>query len=299
MNLRGKKVTHSKFGDGKIVDIKEYPDAKKTILNVRFRDRERPIDKKQLGVDLKFINEIDTNEHIREREIGIYNALKTGIVHTIVKNKIMQTQIDSFLVEHEIKSLVHFTRLENLASIMRWGFVSVKLQKESGIVSIRNDEQRLDRKLGYTSFSVEFPNHKLFYSYRSRQNTSNWVVISISADVLFNNDSIYCISNAAGKATKGSDIDDFRAMYSDSNKPRPPLIPKEYTTDPQAEILIKGHINRQYINSVYFISLQAMDEYLTENNPPYAELCKAEPSFFNHRIDYKQWKTEEEVNWYG
>ena len=81
---------------------------------------------------------------------------------------------------------MHFTRIDNLNSILKNGLIPVSIQQKMKIPSARNDEQRIDSKLDCTSCSITFPNYKLFYTFREYKFPgSGWVVIVLDKDVLF------------------------------------------------------------------------------------------------------------------
>lgn len=111
------------------------------------------------------------------------------------KDKIME-----IVEKRKIEQLTHFTRLENLHSILENGLVPVSIQQNMKIPSVHNDEQRIDSKLDCTSCSVEFPNYKLFYFFRENKFPgTRWVVVVLNKDVLFSpkNISYYYHTNAA------------------------------------------------------------------------------------------------------
>ncbi|MCF7940837.1 MAG: DUF4433 domain-containing protein [Spirochaetia bacterium] len=76
---------------------------------------------------------------------------------------------------------------------------------------------------------------------------------------------------------------------ADSQPPdtRGPLgIPDRYTTDPQAEVLIKGLIEKEYIQSVVFNSADEVPSQLEHTT---GVQFKVFPGFFGPRIDHLAW----------
>lgn len=68
-------------------------------------------------------------------------------------------------------------------------------------------------------------------------------------------------------------------------------IPKNYTTDPQAEVLIEGYISNEYIKSIYITNYD--DFYFIEGiikNNLYDYNVDIMPSYFGARSDYKFWQ---------
>ena len=78
------------------------------------------------------------------------------------------SSIQQVIENRQIKGLVHFTRLENLVSILHNGIVprSYLFDDNIPITGMVNDALRLDGKQHGSCFSISFPNWKMFYSYR-------------------------------------------------------------------------------------------------------------------------------------
>ena len=215
--------------------------------------------------------------------------------------------VKKILKERMIFQLLHFTNIENLNSILENGFLSIELQNKKGISGLFNDSDRFDNKLNTTSFSVEFPNYKMFYSLRNKNENSKWVVISIDPAILYlHKDNVYyCENNAASREIilrnkiELRKESSFRNMFRDKIDTRyygtiereQLNIPKSYPTDPQAEILIEGHISTKYIRSLYFESYNDLN--LAENiigTKIYKYDTDIINRYFRPRVDYLHWK---------
>lgn len=75
----------------------------------------------------------------------------------------------------------------------------------------------------------------------------------------------------------------------DSQPPdtRGPLgIPDRYTTDPQAEVLVRGLIEKEYLQSVVFSSA---DEVPSQLEHAAGAKLKVFPGLFGPRIDHRYW----------
>ncbi len=217
-------------------------------------------------------------------------------------NKDHEDKIKEIIMNRKIEYLVHFTRIENLSSILKIGLYSVSEQLKNNIHSIRNDEQRIDKKLDCTSCSVMFPNFKLFSSFRKYNSPkSKWVVILLDKDVLFSPDNIkyFCQKNAAGlymgldaSSKKFCTADAFENMFYDPDL-RVSLHINDYlTTDPQAEILISDIINTKYISGICFEKQSDLDEYLKKYNDNFLSNYDYDiiPGFFYDRKDSEFWR---------
>lgn len=205
-----------------------------------------------------------------------------------------------------IESLYHFTRYDNLSSILMHGLVPVKTQRIRGIDSIRNDMKRIDRKQECTSLSVSFPNYKLFYRFRIENQSAKWVVIEIDPYLLaspFHNSYFYT-SNAAATSTdtlEGSTKTlAFQQMFSNSytKKSGHTLyrkmldIPDSFTTNPQAEILTDGIIPLNYIKKMHFINSEdklLYDKQFVQHSSNHNINSFVTPFLFDKRFDSFYW----------
>ena len=204
-----------------------------------------------------------------------------------------------------IEHLVHFTQVANLPGILQYGLLGRESLHELRRHTEVNDHLRLDYVPNAVCCSVSFPNYKMFYRLRANSPEADWVVIRIKPSVLWEKECAFCISNAAKSDISGDDIeqrrrpDSFFAMFSDhSNMPnRATLrIPSNYTTDPQAEVLVLEPIEPKYFIDV------AIDEKRRINNfqvlmqliEPYRNQITFHhrPQYFYPRNDHAHWKID-------
>ncbi len=220
-------------------------------------------------------------------------------------------RIEEILERRNIKSFIHFTRIENLDSILKFGLVPVSIQQSLNLCSIHNDLQRIESQLDCTSCSIGFPNYKLFYDFRkNKYPETKWIVIEISSDILFlnKNTAYYCETNAARVLPKTPNISKLCSASSLENMFSEYVTTKEgigirridlkidnsKTTDPQAEILIRDIIHPRYIERICFRNQEDINEYIMKNG---AELLskfeyQTQASYFKPRNDYEFWKKE-------
>lgn len=325
MNLIGVLVNHKTFGEG---IIKQY-DA--NYLVISFSQGEKKfvypdVFESFISVNdsniVKFINlEIEKKKRNKIKQQNITNGKKNLVQQninpvskpsreTLLKIKSEQAnRIKDIVARRKIEYLVHFTRIDNLNSILKNGLIPVSVQQKMGITSIRNDEQRIDSKLDCTSCSIGFPNYKLFYTFRgSKFPGSSWVVIVLDKDVLFSPSNItyYCQTNAAGVFPRISSAKElctataFENMFCDSLTTKEDKviqraslkISDDITTDPQAEVLISDAIDKKYIGCICFQKQPDIDEYIKKYGTDLLEKYdyKIVPRFFGARQDYMFWK---------
>ena len=211
------------------------------------------------------------------------------------------SQIRKHLERRGIDRLIHFTRIENLESILKNGLVPVKTQRRKNIHSIRNDTLRLEALLDCTSLSISFPNFKLFYKFRQRTPGAKWVVLAIDTEALFlpARKRYFCYTNASALLPNDNDLnslttaDTFLNMFSEETptnwkrkvKDKTEKISNRYTTDPQAEVLISGDISSKLIKCVYFQSLSDVLDYYNSNDDTRLEFFDflVRPGLFDKR----------------
>lgn len=178
----------------------------------------------------------------------------------------------------KITELCHFTRVSNLESIMKYGLCSRADLESSNVLSVEySDEMRLDGYMSAISLSVSFPNYKMFYSKRNENLDVEWCVLSISPDVLVDCCCKFSWMNAASREMRtyleqsDGSSEDFEKLFQDYGQYKRDDIwkrmPDNYTTNPQAEVLVFGHIDCKYIKDIHYNG-----------------------KFFRYREDYEYWK---------
>ena len=181
--------------------------------------------------------------------------------------------IQAYSAQREIPFLVHFTRLENLASILQHGLLPVSDHEGLIRAPVVNDQLRLDGHLDGTSLSIAFPNYLMFNRYKLLPNTE-WVVLGINASVLWTKNCAFCQRNAASGLMAQQplvtlrSLAAFQGMYDeieDLNSRQDQRLRAYDPTDPQAEVLVFDRIEPNLILGVAFTT-----QALRDNN---AGLC--------------------------
>ncbi len=202
--------------------------------------------------------------------------------------------MEKIIQRRGIKSLYHFTRAENLPYIYEFGLIPRSSIIELGLPCTYNDDYRYDGCEDAICTSIEFPNYKLFYSLR-KKNNCEWAVIRISADILLNLDCAFCSINAGDSRMYSQGIrnlkskSDFEMMFDElpGGPTRGTLgIPDNYPTNPQAEVLIFDAIPTSYFESVYFDNREVLNYY--KNDLPTMN-GKINNKYFSYRCDWNFW----------
>jgi hypothetical protein len=235
-----------------------------------------------------------------ERKVGFYSVYVHGSSkpYNITKTYMKKFYLDrlkrlrmSILKNRNITRLVHFTPADNLESILENGMLSRLYMDENGFDYWYTDENRLDGKLNYISNSITFPNYKMFWSKRNEDKDTDWIVLSIDSDILVDKfDTEFYRKNAAANDPlkykyEPTSNDALEFMFYPED--RDPNIPTNYTTDPQAEVLIKDDIDTSYITCIDTecpndkVRSLALNSRISYN--PHSRL-------FSGRNDYARWR---------
>ena len=147
----------------------------------------------------------------------------------------------------------------------------------------------------------------MFYKFREYDYPgTRWVVLAIDKSILFSpsNITFFCYTNAARVIPQTRNLEDlctvnaFKNMFCDTiiingRRVRRELlnINDNFTTDPQAEILISDIIDKEYINCIYFQNEDDL-QYYKENYG--LDILKKynydiDRNFFDARTDYDFW----------
>ncbi|MGY8896460.1 MAG: DarT ssDNA thymidine ADP-ribosyltransferase family protein [Paraglaciecola sp.] len=184
---------------------------------------------------LKIIDEI-----MKIHELGNYsNVDDKDVIKAICK-------------ERGIKELIHFTKIENVRSILDIGLNSKDYNGEVAKKHKINDRERFDYRTHMISLSISYPNDKMFYRNRINDRCQEWAVLRLSPSILWELDCLFCPLNAASAAISSANDDELsgsHALQQMFNKQTGNLRACD-PTDSQAEILVNSHIPTKYIESV-------------------------------------------------
>lgn len=212
-------------------------------------------------------------------------------------------QIQQICTERGITTLLHFTRLENLQSILREGLLGRSLLEARGQQFLFNDPDRVDGYKEAICVSISFPNYQMFYSIREEKknireaNDFQWIVLLLDAEVLWELDCAFCQRNAAHKTVQSIPLEDrrkpeslkgiFRDFYNIKHQDL--SIPGNYPTHPQAEVLVFDSIPAQYIKTVHFSNETTLKQWRFNHIGTYFQTFSADRQYFDARVDYKVW----------
>ena len=172
----------------------------------------------------------------------------------------------------EIPHLVHFTRIDNLESILKNGICPVNSFGDIDTDShpVINDKLRLDGHSDSISASIAFPNSQMFYKYLKNNEDTSWTILILYPSILWDKECAFCKHNAADGKISCQPLNTLKTpqafveLFSeiDGHQTRAEQCLKKYDpTDVQAEILVFEVIEPEYIGSIIFDSTTAQTAF--------------------------------------
>lgn len=245
----GEEFIQENLGKGKCIDI--YGDTIELDFEKSDKIRKFIFPDAIVNKNILFLDEEGAVNRIEEKIVS-----NEGMASFMLgkQNSGLETPLE-VLRRHKVKHFVHYTRIKNIESILANGICSVEYMKEHQIPYISNDKQRLDRRENAISLSVSFPNYKNFYLARGND-SSEWCVILLDAEKVVQLDCAFFWTNAANSSCRYlqwdrvNDAKAFEKLFY--QKGRSSDIPDRYTTDPQAEVMVKNVIPPEFIELIEF-----------------------------------------------
>ncbi|MFB1082483.1 DarT ssDNA thymidine ADP-ribosyltransferase family protein [Jeotgalibacillus sp. JSM ZJ347] len=213
-----------------------------------------------------------------------------------------KAKIKKFVEGRDIRYLVHFTKAKNLYNILTEGLLPVQTLTNKELAYNFNDEKRMDGYLDASCLSIQFPNYKMFYKYRCRDWSEDWVILGIRASVLWEKHCMYCVENAASNKMKNTPAYDKKGLRGLQNlyqeypgKPsRKELkINDSYPTHPQAEVLVFDEIGLDDILGIAFENQYTLNNYRAIIPPTIK--ARVSKKLFECRIDDEHWRRKEDT----
>ena len=225
-----------------------------------------------------------------------------------------QLKLQQICSKRRITTLMHFTRIENLSSILQQGLLGRNILEERGQDFEWNDSQRLDEHKEAVCLSISFPNYRMFYSIRERKketneaNDSQWVVLLLDAKVLWELDCAFYQENAASNPADGITpsleqrktssaltsmfVEDYVNRQGSRVLRQVLQISNNYPTNPQAEVLVFDSIPTRYIKIVHFRNATILREWRSINSETYSQMLTSSSHYFNPRHDWAAWQRD-------
>lgn len=211
-------------------------------------------------------------------------------------------KLKEIINSRKIESLIHFTRTENLDSILSIGILPRLMLETRNIPFIYNDSLRADYMNSCTCVSIEFPNTWVLNNKMDMAPNSDWVLIVLKAELLYEQRNYYAKHNAATYSVQKNlraryKPADLEALFADNIKiEKASGEIKEFKridtqayfpTSDQAEILVEGAINPKYIDFVVFKTESSMGKYERILKSKGIECISNSDLFLHNRYDFK------------
>lgn len=215
------------------------------------------------------------------------------------QNQQRKNEIRKICEEIGIKTLVHFTHIQNLKSILQYGLIGRSKLQEMSLEFKHNDEMRLEGRPEAVCLSISFPNYKMFYKYRQKHADNNWVVLLLKPSILWEFNCEFYIENAASNNARNSNLrgdrtqsSALREMFEDYGTIRRTnlQIPNNFTTHPQAEVLVFNKIHPCFIEKINFNNLQNVKEWIKLNPGNYSQTFREDRYYYSCRQDWELWQ---------
>lgn len=305
--VNGRRVALSYFQDGIFSGLMVAADIAESVMN--FQEQKNEMERKR-----KEEEEQRKQLEAEERERLVKAQFQTQIIERERRAKLRGEEelrrikekesradsIQSFCAERGIKKLIHFTRLNNLKSILNYGLLGRGSLEKLTDKPIFNDAYRFDGYPEAICLSISFPNYRMFYKLNSA-NQKEWVILTLEPYILWEFDCAFFEGNAASNSSKNiallrrREYSSLVQMFMDyrPNARQDLMIPEHYTTNPQAEVLVLEPIPPSYIGEIHFCDKAVMESWLDEHGKSYSQRFLVRHEYFTPRVDWRKWKTND------
>ena len=206
-------------------------------------------------------------------------------------------EITDYLDSRNVTSFLHFSPICNLDSILENGICSRNYCDKCGIKYQHTDATRYDDLKDFISLSISFPNYQMRYK-KEQEMKQRFIIIEIDPSIIKKfgvDERLFCDMNASisknnrTDKTIGPNLKHLKSMFYSENIIRKMReLPLHYTTDPQAEVLVKGPIPIEYFKKIHFDNSKAFSHYFEKYHSP---LFVEDRSYFKYRKDFAYHQT--------
>ena len=201
-------------------------------------------------------------------------------------------KIIEYLDSRNVTSFLHFSPICNLDSILKNGICSRNYCDRLGIKYQHTDSTRYDDLKDFISLSISFPNYQMRYK-KEQEMEQRFIIIEIDPFIIKKfgvDERLFCDMNAStsksnrADKTIGPNLKHLKSMFYSENIIRKMReLPSHYTTDPQAEVLVKGPIPIEYFKKIHFDNSNDFSYYFNKYRSP---LFVEDRTYFTYREDY-------------
>lgn len=217
--------------------------------------------------------------------------------------------IRQIIKKTKLSCLTHFTRIDNLKSILQFGILPASvLDGNKAFAAVKRNFITLPPEWkGLVSMNLSFPDYKIFNQLQNQLPTE-WAILLIDIRVLLDFPCYFFPRRASeiitgapapgmflGEFQKSSDL---KALFENrEDVKREELgIPSFYPTDPTSEVLSFFPIAPSYITQVFFPNDYKFNQWVLHNTEfamtQNRDLWAVGLEYFSPRSDYPYWKTK-------
>ena len=227
-----------------------------------------------------------------------------------IQKRSRQQECVEYLKSRNVKYLVHFTPIENLKYILSEGICPRTMQRH---ISAWTDEHRLDGHKDCSSLSVSFPNYSMLFRKRLIKGMDNFAILLIDCNALLNideDDVAYFQTNAAETRNQSAMLGDhtgicaLESMFDENIICKEGIIKRieqnvtsEFTTHPQAEILVRNIIPTQYIKNIVISNVSVKNDVVATVCGRAKVVC--DENMFKPGSKWKEYQSRKKTNRYG
>ena len=217
--------------------------------------------------------------------------------------------IRQFIRKNRINYLTHFTRAENLKSILQFGILPASILRRNPVFSgVCYSSLPLPPEWStHVSLNISFPDYKLFMQLQNHQ-PSDWVILLVDSKVLWDLPCYFfpdralpfisCAPVPGQVLNEHQSVKALKELFADREgiKRKELDIPQFYPTSPCTEILCGFPIGPSYITQIWFYSEYKFNQWVLSNTEfalkQDKNLWACGLQFYSPRSDYTFWKTQ-------
>lgn len=191
-------------------------------------------------------------------------------------------RVAEFCESRNIKSLYHFTTIENYISILERRYIysrnimeKLAIQQDTfftGDYTENIDKYRFDGLTEYINLSLSRPNWYLLEQYKKRADLHSyeWCILEITLRPMEIDSTSFAVCNAASRSAGNygikAGVEGLKSLFQDevtsgSRKFSRYGLPEHFTTDIQAEVLVKDSISIQEIKNCFLPNESALSRH--------------------------------------
>ena len=240
------------------------------------------------------IMEYQSLEKQLEKKFGFIPSVYIDDDKYVVKSSLTNRNPIEFLeytIKRNINTLIHFTKVNNLENILKYGLLSRSALDNKNIDYIPNDNDRLDNFKDAIFLSVTFPNYLLLEKFRNKYKAFDWGVILLYKDIIWEKECLYSNYNSANSYYSKqlhdhedygkNNINYFKKFFREKHGgfERGSKMPDNMPTNSQTEVIVFDKIEPRYIKGIHF------ENYIPKKLKKYKNYIKIKQSkkYFKER----------------